>query len=181
MKDFIGLIEQAQNNDNDAMLEIIEAFSPLIAKYSSYMNYDEDFKSEMQLKLIEFILNEFKTENLRDKNNYVIVKYIQTVLHNHYILLSKANRKHNDNEVSYEHDILVDLSDSNDSLQDNTKDLLLHETLKSVLTDREYLCVDLIILQGYTAESVSDKLGISKQAVNQCKKRALKKLKKIYC
>ena len=34
-----------------------------------------------------------------------------------------------------------------------------------------------MILDGLTAEIISKKLGVSKQAVNQCKKRALKKLK----
>lgn len=34
-----------------------------------------------------------------------------------------------------------------------------------------------IVLQGHTATEVSEKLGITKQAVNQCKNRALKKLR----
>lgn len=41
----------------------------------------------------------------------------------------------------------------------------------------ERFCVQLIVLQGHTATEVSEKLGITKQAVNQCKNRALKKLR----
>ena len=57
---------------------------------------------------------------------------------------------------------------------------LIRETMKTVLTEREQLCVRRIVLEGWTAESLAVTLGISKQAVNQCKKRALEKLKKIY-
>lgn len=56
-------------------------------------------------------------------------------------------------------------------------DNLLIGHLKSVLTKKEFLCVKLIVLDGLTAEVISKKLGVSKQAVNQCKNRALKKLK----
>lgn len=180
MKDFIKLIEQAKNGDDNAMLEIIEAFEPLLAKYAGYMGYDEDFKSEMLLKLISFVKVEFKMDNLRQKNNNVVVKYIQTALHNHYILLSKSKRHRISNEMNYEHDFLVDLSDNNESLQENISDPLLLDTLRSVLTERELLYVDLIVLQGYTAEYVANRFGITKQAVNKSKKRALEKLKKIY-
>ena len=52
-----------------------------------------------------------------------------------------------------------------------TKDLL-----KRVLTPREQLCVELIVIQGCSATEVAKCLGVTKQAVNQCKNRALKKL-----
>ena len=38
----------------------------------------------------------------------------------------------------------------------------------------------LIVIDGYTAESVSKRFGVTKQSVNQCKNRGLEKLKKIY-
>lgn len=34
-----------------------------------------------------------------------------------------------------------------------------------------------MVMDGLTAESVAKSLGVSKQAVNQCKKRALNKLR----
>lgn len=39
------------------------------------------------------------------------------------------------------------------------------------------MCKTHCVLNGWTAQAVSAKLGVSKQAVNQCKNRALKKLK----
>lgn len=54
------------------------------------------------------------------------------------------------------------------------------DMLKSVLTEREFKYIKLIVLDGWTAEAVAKKFGTTKQAVNQCKKRGLEKLKKIY-
>lgn len=51
---------------------------------------------------------------------------------------------------------------------------------KSLLTEREFMCVKLIVIDGWTADTVSKKLGVSKQAINQCKLRALKKVKELY-
>lgn len=60
------------------------------------------------------------------------------------------------------------------------EDSILFETMKTTLTEREKLCVQRIVIEGWTAEALASALGITKQAVNQCKKRALEKLKKIY-
>ena len=54
------------------------------------------------------------------------------------------------------------------------------DTLRKVLTEREFIYIKLIVIEGYTAESVSKRFGVTKQSVNQCKNRGLAKLKKIY-
>ena len=74
----------------------------------------------------------------------------------------------------------MNLTASNIMCHNDTYDALLIETLKQVLTEKEFSYVDQIVLKGYTAEQVADKLGISKQAVNQSKNRALNKLRKLY-
>ena len=55
MKDFISLIKAAQADDEFAMLEILDPFEPLIMKYTSYMNYNEDFHIALVLRLITFV------------------------------------------------------------------------------------------------------------------------------
>ena len=89
MKDFISLIKSAQADDENAMLEIVDAFKPLIIKYTSYMGYNEDVHSELVLKLISFIKT-FDLNKLRCQNNYVIVDYIEKTIRNEYIALSKG-------------------------------------------------------------------------------------------
>ena len=179
MKDFISLIKSAQADNENAMLEIIDAFEPLIVKYTSYMGYNEDVHSELVLKLISFVKT-IDLDKLRCQNNYVIVDYIEKTIRNEYIALSKGQNRTKSHEVHFEYEDFVNISETKDSLQDSLHDKLIYDIMKSVLTEREFLCVDLVVLQGYTAEQVGERLGITKQAVNQCKKRGLNKLKSLF-
>lgn len=177
MKDFISLIKSAQADDENAMLEILGAFEPLIIKYSSYMNYNEDAHSELVLKLISFVKN-FDLDKLRNQNNYVIVDYIEKMIRNEYIAISKKQYHIKLHEEHFEYEDFVNLAETNGSLQETLHDRLICDIMKSTLTKREFLCIDMIVLKGFTAEQVGKLLGITKQAANQCKKRALEKLKK---
>ena len=74
----------------------------------------------------------------------------------------------------------MELLEDNLQYAENMDDGMFMETIRAQLTEREFLCIRLIVLEGWTAEEVSKRLGVSKQAVNQCKRRALDKVKKIY-
>lgn len=74
----------------------------------------------------------------------------------------------------------MELLEDNLQYAENMDDGMFMETIRAHLTEREFLCIRLIVLEGWTAEEVSKRLGVSKQAVNQCKRRALDKVKKIY-
>ncbi|NTU24448.1 helix-turn-helix domain-containing protein [Brevibacillus sp. HB1.2] len=52
------LLKRAQNNDEDAMMEIIERFEPKIRKSlrSTDSSVRDDIRQEMSLKIIEYIL-----------------------------------------------------------------------------------------------------------------------------
>ena len=108
----------------------------------------------------------------------MIVDYIEKIVRSGYIALSKGKKRTELYEVHFEYEDFVNLSETTGKLQETLHDGLIYDIMKSVLTEREFLCVDLIVIQGYTAEQVGKMLGITKQAVNQCKKRALKKLEK---
>lgn len=176
MKSLLELIRSAKGGDENAILEILDMFKPLIGKYTHMMNYDEDFRSEIVIKLISFVKLDFEPDKLREVNDFVILKYIENVVYHEYIFLSKKNSRKTNTEMTYDPDTLVDLSDSNESLTDTLRDNLLLYDMERALTKREFLCVNLIVLQRYTAEQVAAKLGITKQAFNQCKNRAIKKL-----
>ena len=81
MKDFIGLIKCAKDNDENAMIELIDAFAPLIEKYTRMMNYDEDFKNDMTLKFITITKIEIDLGKFKELNNYIVLKYIETALY----------------------------------------------------------------------------------------------------
>ena len=74
----------------------------------------------------------------------------------------------------------MELLEDNLQYAENMDDGMFMERMRAEPTEREFLCIRLIVLEGWTAEEVSKRLGVSKQAVNQCKRRALDKVKKIY-
>lgn len=98
MKDLENLIRRAKEEDATAMIELIDTFSPLIGKYTRFMNYDEDFRSDMILKLIIIVKNEMDLDTFRVVNDYTILKYMKTALYHHYIMLSKRRRRVEDYE-----------------------------------------------------------------------------------
>ena len=177
MKDLENLIRRAKAEDTGAMIELIDTFSPLIGKYTRFMDYDEDFRSDMILKLIIVIKNEMDLDAFRVVNDYTILKYLKIALHRHYIMLSKRKKRLEDNETTYEFDELVDMIDNRDSFVETLYDGIRLEQLRDILTQREYDCIESIVFKGFTATQVAQKLGVTKQAVNQCKKRALSKIR----
>lgn len=64
MENLKNTIFTAQNGDKNALLEVITFFDPLIKKYVKLMDYDEDFKSELTIYLMELI-NSMKLSDFR--------------------------------------------------------------------------------------------------------------------
>ena len=122
-------------------------------------------------------INLDKMENLSDG---VMINYFSTALRNQYIAISVGRCRIRDNEIAYDQDSFGEMLEGNPQTETGMEDSILIETMKTTLTEREKLCVQRIVLEGWTAEALASALGITKQAVNQCKKRALEKLKKIY-
>jgi len=176
MQSLKELITLAKANDEGAMLEIIEKFRPLIHKYLRKSYYDEDVKSALELKLIEIV--KLKLDNLREQNEGALIKYIASSLYHQYLeLVSKNMAKKEIISENY----LINLIDLNQALPENAiEDTVLFESLKSILTEREFACMYYIVFMGYTAEELSKKWNITKQACNQCKKRAFNKIIKNY-
>ena len=89
----------------------------------------------------------------------------------------KEQRKLRESEVACDQESFIDLFD--DKLSDNNEfdDILLQDAMMDVLSEKERICIEMIVLRGFTAQHIADKLGVTKQAVNQCKNRALAKLR----
>lgn len=58
----LELIERAKNNDNDAMLELINRFDRVIRKYARLLKY-EDAYEDVVMEFIAFI-RKFQIENV---------------------------------------------------------------------------------------------------------------------
>ena len=181
MKNLETLIRLAKENDENAMLEIIEKFQPLVNKYFKKSHLNEDVKSALKLKLIELVKFDLKLENLRELNEGSLVNYIALSLSHFYFAMDQKSNNKTKLELSCDDDIMIDLFDSNQILYEkDVEDVILFEMLRTILTKREYDCVYHIVFMGYTAEELSKKLNITKQACNQCKKRAFAKIQMFY-
>lgn len=180
MKNIAEKIRLAQTGNDEAMVEILDICNPLIRKYTRLLNYDEDCRSELILKVISLVKNEIKLEKIQNPNDGVMINYFSKALRNQYIALSIGKCHIRDHEAGYEQDTFLDIVDGIPQKDGEMEESILYETMRKTLTERESLCVQRIVLEGWTAEAVAEELGITKQAVNQCKKRALDKLRKFY-
>ena len=180
MQKLVDMIKLAQQGNNEALQYIVEKFTPLIEKYTKLLNYDEDSKSELILKLIYLVRKEINLKKLRRQSDGALVNYISCAIRNHYINLSIAKQYTNNSEISSDLDISFNCLEEDVCCFYDVEHTMIIDWMKSVLTEREFMCVKLIVLDGWTADAVAKKLGVSKQAINQCKNRALSKLKKFY-
>lgn len=181
MENLKQLIQSAKENDENAMLEIIEKFRPLINKYFKNSYYNEDVKSALVLKLIEVVKIELKFDSLREQNDGALVNYIVSSLYHQYLGICGKNTTKSNMELTCEDDVLISFIDMNKFYNEqNTEDAILFELLRTILTERELDCVYHIIFMGYTAEELSKKWHITKQACNQCKRRAFDKIRRYY-
>lgn len=170
------LVKAAKNGNEEAMLEIVDMFQPIIRKYTRLIGGDEDSSSDLVLALIELIYG-IQLDKLKTVNDYVLISYISKSLHHKYIQLSRKSCSVVEHEMLCENDSEYEFTTVCLVASSFTKRIELDDFLKKTLTPKELLCVQLIVIHGYTATEVARELGITKQAVNQCKNRALKKLK----
>ena len=177
MKELKDIICNAQNNDKNAMMEIIEMFQPLLNKLTRYMHYDEDFKSEITMYLIELI-HTIKLSNMQQLCNSTLFSYIKQSLYRRYILISKKRRLKLSKEGLYTSDDLEEWLCIDHECEDKFINIEIDTLMKKVLTEREYQCVKLIVINGLSSSEAAKKLGITKQSANESKIRGLSKLKK---
>lgn len=171
MESLRNTVFEAQKGDKNALLEVITFFDPLIKKYVKLMDYDEDFKSELTIYLMELI----KSINLSDfriMNDFTLINYIRTSVYHEYILLSKKRNEVVQSEKYYEVEDLNYLLGEDYRISDRLNDLLIDELLRYYLTKCEYKCFNLMIIEGYSSSQASKTLGISRQAVNNSKKQS---------
>lgn len=167
-------ILKAQNGDIYAKMNLINAFMPVLTKYSSRL-HSEDAKQDFILFFIELIPkipDNILSENAEGK----IVNYITNSLKNYYYYLVKR-------KIKEKNDVLFsELSEEqrytlNNKLSTNdNSELLIQDMLKSILNRNEYEVIYLYYFEQYTILEIARKKQISRQAVNQTRIRALKKL-----
>lgn len=173
------VIKKARDGDHESMMELITRFSPLIRKYARILNY-EDAYEDLLVEFIDFIYT-FKVDNIKEKNDGVLVNYICKVLRNKYIKLSKYKSTLYAAEVHID-----DLPDSQKFMVENSmveppNELLsLKELLpNNLLTKYQQRVILLHYYYGVPISLIAKQEGVTRQNVNKAKNAALRKLKKM--
>lgn len=170
----IDIIAKSQAGNGDATLELIQKFNPLLKKYAYKLHY-EDAYDDLLIDFIGF-LNDMEIENINNKSEGGIVNYVCSSIHSSYIKrLIRIKPFQKFLLYSELSDAELDYVESISSISDTyvEYDAIYNEKL----TRSEARILQLIYLYGYTATEIATYYGISRQAVNQMKKRALGKLK----
>ena len=157
-----------------AVLSLINQFEKMLKKYARSLEYEDAFW-DLQLFFIELVLT-MKNSGLGNKCDAIIVQYISTSVYNQYIKLSKLNRKRPVlfSELSEEQYHVIEGKNSVGSSTDGFQ-LLLSGNFGLTNWEKRVLC--LIYVDGMTASEVASKTKKSRQAVNQAKRRGMKKIK----
>lgn len=169
-------IALAQSGDKSIMLALIEQFKPLITKYAKLLNTEDAFE-EMRLVFIELIM-ELKLDKLRSRSDGVIVAYITKTIRTRYI--AKNRRRELESNTVYWDDLDESLRrklEPSNPLFSAEEDFI-EAIPPGVLNEKEMDIITMIYLYGYSAAEVARERNITRQAVNQIKLRALKRLKK---
>lgn len=163
--------------DESATLELLKLFDNLLKKYARLLRY-EDAYEDLQLFLIE-LLHTIKEKDIGSKSDGYIVKYIAVSIKNQYIAMSKRLKELKTtafSDISDEQMVYVEQL----AAKDNKNDISIYYPSNGKLSDREKLILELFFTKQYSIEEISYYLGISRQAVNQAKNRALNKIRSTY-
>ncbi|SHK41784.1 RNA polymerase sigma factor [Tepidibacter formicigenes] len=165
------LLQRAKNNDKDAAYEIIKDFNPTLKKLSNSLHHEEaetDLIIEL-LKLIQIDIAKFN-----NSNNKQIAKYIHIHLKKRTLDLLKSNENKFKEYLEINHDILAD-----ESIVDIEISVLTSILIESLVSQQRDI-ITMEFIHGFSEKDIARILGISRQAVNRTKNRALKNLRKIY-
>ena len=172
----IDLIRSAQKDDEHAMWQLINRFDKLFQKYGRKLRY-EDAKNDLIVDFIELIKT-FDFEKINNTSDGAIVNFLVKSTYRFYlkhleIFMNKSNM-----EVP-----LCDLDSS--QVQILERRLAMQDSLsvselfpKNVLTLKEQKILIAIYQEGRSVSDVAAFLHVSRQNINQIKKRAESKIRK---
>lgn len=173
----IDKIKCAQAGNQEAMLDLINKFMPLLKKYCYKLGY-EDSLEDLQLEFITLIFT-FKTDNLRDKSDGAVVSFIVRSVYNAYIKLLKSllhgrvNCINLEDMTGYQQYMLAqDITEGTEGIR--FKELL---DLSNKLTSKEKYVLEMVFYKGYSSTQVAKELSTTRQNINQIKRKGLVKLR----
>lgn len=164
------LLERIQNGDKEALIDIFLKFRPTIKKLSRNLNYEEA-ETDLIIAFLETI-REIDLTNLKVRGDGAIVNYIYFFLKNISVNLFKRNVLSGIKTTELKLDIIVD--DKTYVMVDRIFVSMLLNSLPSIQKE----VIKRKFIQEFTDKEIALLLGVSRQAVNRTKNRALKNLRK---
>lgn len=160
--------------DEDACVELLSRFDPLLRKYSRELNYEDSYE-DLRLFFIELVMK-LKDSPLVKKGDGYLVNYISASVKHHYIFLSKSSRRlpilfSDISEEQRNHLEYITAQESAPKLSD-------YFPVNDLLSEREIAILDMHYVQGYSISEIANLFQISRQAINQSKNKAINKIKK---
>jgi len=165
------LLERAKNNDKDASYEIIKDFGGTLKKLSNSLHYEEA-ETDLIIELLKLIQS-IDIRKFRDSSHKQIAKYIHMHLKKRALNLLRNKEKRIGDFVEIDYDILADT---------NTADIestVLTSILIESLVKQQQDVIIMKFIHGFSEKDIAKILGISRQAVNRTKNRALENLRKL--
>jgi len=169
------LIELAQDGDEDAMLNIIDTFSPKINKYVYTYGSDEDLRSELVLHIIE-IVRKIELENFHIKEHPAAVSYFNKAIDRRAWKYAKQKGTARKKVTLYDNADLNYLVGEDAEASSAFDEILLESLMRDKLTEKEYQCLHFLLINGLSQADIARMFGISRQSLNETVKRALRKL-----
>lgn len=171
-------IRKAQTSDEEAMLRLISKFLPLLKKYGRKLGY-EDAAEDLIADFIEFIFS-WNLKTFRQSSEGAAVKYIVHSLYRLYLARLKNCIKAGPSSISLE--ALTPTQLNTISVQMAVWDEYTLSTIipDGILTKREAFIISEIYEKGTSVTALARDLHVSRQNINQIKKKAESKLKHLF-
>lgn len=167
--DLYEAIKHIQEGNRTYIGVITSTLDPLIRKYSRKLGY-EDAYNDLVLFIIELVHKIDLRKFSRKGKEHDILSYISKSVSHKYISLSKQKdldaRMYTDNDNEF-----LNFASSYDGYDD-----VIFFSIISSLTSLQQKVLTYIYYFNYSVSETAQVLKISRQAVNQSKKRAISKL-----
>lgn len=170
------LLFKSQHGDKNAILFLINKFNPLLKKYAYKLKYDDAYND----LLVDFInvIKSINIGNMRNRNEGTYVSYLHESIYRCYTkklsYLYEQFQMVSYSSLSKEEQYIIDAKAS-------TNDRYIYyniSDIKKILSEEEFSIIYSIYMEGMSVSEIARQKNISRQAINQKKIKALKKLKK---
>ena len=166
-----SLLEGAQKKDKQSTADILSHFYPTIKKLGNGLHYEEA-ETDVIIVFLELI-NSMDIEKFYKADDEQISSYIHKHLRNRSFNLFRRYKAKYTPYTQINYDIL---SDPNTPDLDNK--LLISMLLKSLVPLQREVIIRKYIY-GFSDSETAKQLGVTRQAINKAKNRALNNLRKI--